>query len=226
MISPHNPAAAAPRRPVLCTSLAGYDYRDCRQVAAQSEMAEIRIDTMTLAVEQTEELFQPAPVPLIAACRAGKMPDARREQHLRTAIHAGAAYVDVEIDAPYKERLLRDARTHGSKVILSYHHFDGTPPSGVLQTLVRQMRAWNPDVLKIVPYARSSTDSLRVLALYETEPNLLAFCMGAAGRFSRIAAGLLGAPFVYAFPDNGKPSADGQLSVSQLKTLFRILHTE
>ena len=189
-------------------------------------MAEIRIDTMTLAVEQTEALFREAPVPLIAACRPGTMPDARREQHLHAAIQSGAAYVDVEIDAPYKEHLIRAARTRGCKVILSYHRFDCTPPSGVLQTLVRQMRAWNPDVLKIIPYARSSTDSLRVLALYDDEPNLLAFCMGVAGRFSRIAAGLLGAPFVYAFPDNGQPSADGQFSLSQLQTLFRILHDE
>ncbi|MDR1681699.1 MAG: type I 3-dehydroquinate dehydratase [Prevotellaceae bacterium] len=208
------------RDALICSSLTGYTYSHCRQAIAHTGMAEIRMDTMALTLEQVEGLFGAAPVPLIATYRAGKTSDTQRALFLIAAIHAGAAFIDLAFDDPCRRRLMQEARAHGCSVILSYHNFECTPPAETLHGIMRQMAEYAPDILKIVPLARLPIDCLRVLALYAEGYRLLAFCMGAAGRYSRIASALLGAPFVYAAPDNGQPAADGQFTVSQVRLLL------
>ncbi|MDR0729575.1 MAG: type I 3-dehydroquinate dehydratase [Prevotellaceae bacterium] len=205
----------------ICVSLAGYKYKDCLEAMKQGDMAEIRLDTMNLTVEQTKNLFRSATVPLIATFRPGDASDTLREEHLRTAIHAGAAYVDIELDAPYLNSLMQEARTHDCKVILSYHNSTHTPGAKALKRIVQQMQAHRPDVLKIVTHGLRSYDRLQLWSLYGIASNLVAFCTGANSGESRIASGLAGAPFMYAAPNDGPPTADGQFTVAQLRNVKR-----
>jgi len=142
---------------------------------------------------------------------------------LKTAIVAGVAYVDVEHDAPYLRELLADAREHQCRTILSYHNFESTPSKEELSVLVANMQTYHPDYLKIVPFAQSPDDALRVLLLYENTKNLLSFCMGEQGKYSRIVSYLLGAPFIYAASKNGAGTADGQLTVAEIKAVLQLL---
>jgi 3-dehydroquinate dehydratase type I len=204
---------------MLCTCLSKCDFETCRQALAACEMAEIRLDTIPCTLVQIEKLFGEATPPLVAVFRPNGADDAVRFDALQTAITAGAAYVDIETDAPYLAALMDAAKQAGCKVILSYHDFERTPDNDTLQQLVAQMKALQPDYLKIATFAHSAADAARVLSLYETEKNLLAFCMGKEGRASRITSRLLGAPFIYAAPDNGPATADGQFTISELKKL-------
>jgi 3-dehydroquinate dehydratase type I len=202
---------------MFCTCLSKCDFETCRQALAACEMAEIRLDAIPCTPAQIVQLFSQATIPLLATFRPNGAEDTVRFEALRTAVNAGAAYVDIESDAPYRTALMQAAKEAGCKIILSYHDFERTPPLDELQRRVTQMRAAQPDLLKIVTYAHAAADAERVLSLYETEKNLLAFCMGKEGQFSRRKSLALGAPFIYAAPDNGAPTADGQLTVSQLK---------
>ena len=66
---------------------------------------------------------------LIATCRPGRLDPDLRKTLLMEAIEAGAAYVDVEFDAPagYREKIVRRAKDAGCAVIISFHDYAGTP---------------------------------------------------------------------------------------------------
>ncbi len=169
------------------------------------------------------QLFSAANVPLIATFRPCSSSDAERFDLLAAAIHAGATYVDIEMEAPYLKDLAAVAKGKQCKVILSHHWREHTPPKEELTDTVAAMQGYEPDYCKVVARAHAPTDNIRVLSLYEDTANLLAFCMGSVGRWSRIASYLLGAPFIYAAPDNGPATADGQPTIHELHELARII---
>ncbi len=53
--------------------------------------------------------------------------------------------------------------------------------------------------------------------------DIIAFCMGAKGRLSRVAAPLLGSCMSYASLEEGAESAPGQLTAGQMKTILGML---
>jgi 3-dehydroquinate dehydratase-1 len=209
---------------MICTCLSEYDFETCLQVLPTCEMAEIRLDTIPLDRAQIHRLFSQSKVPLIATFRPNGIPDDLRKDALQAAVSAGATYVDIEADASYRTDLLKFATENHCKTILSCHYYRSTPGKSVLSGILKNMDAQHPTYKKIVTYAIQSTDAMRVLALYEEEPNLLAFCMGSEGRSSRVVSYLLGAPFIYAAPDGGALTADGQYTVSQIKEVLRAVN--
>ncbi|MCK5552587.1 MAG: type I 3-dehydroquinate dehydratase, partial [Deltaproteobacteria bacterium] len=84
------------------------------------------------------------------------------------------------------------------------------------------------DIVKIVTYANTMEDNLRVLGLIphtrRTGGEIIAFCMGELGRISRIMAPLLGSYFSYASLERGAESAPGQLTIEEIKGVFKILN--
>ncbi len=66
--------------------------------------------------------------------------------------------------------------------------------------LVERARSFGGEVVKIVTTATSEADNTTVHALYKDAApgSLIAFCMGDAGRTSRLDALRCGAPFTYA----------------------------
>jgi 3-dehydroquinate dehydratase-1 len=112
------------------------------------------------------------------------------EHRLAKAIEAGAQYVDLEIEAPPQvgKRLSRLAREAGTTFIRSFHDFEGTPSLETLRDIVSRCRRYGGGLVKIVTTARSEEDVRTVRDLYrdEEEGRLVAFCMGARGRESRL----------------------------------------
>ena len=125
------------------------------------------------------------------------------ERRLVRAIEAGARYVDVEIEAQKQmsKRVRNAAHESGTVFIRSYHDFDGTASVEELRSMVEKCRYHGADMVKIVTTARSQEDVDRVMSLYSwcaaeatggvealADGGLIAFCMGEAGRNSRIEA--------------------------------------
>ncbi len=138
------------------------------------------------------------------------------ERRLCLAIEAGARYVDVEIEAPKQmsKRVRNVAHENGTVFIRSYHDFDGTPSLDVLRALVVKCHYHGADMVKVATMAHSAEDVERVLSLYDwcgdmqdtdmaglADGGLIAFCMGDAGRESRLECLRCGAPFTYAALD-------------------------
>ncbi len=89
------------------------------------------------------------------------------------------------------------------------------------------MMGWGAEVVKVVPFARSFEDNLKVLSLIpyarERKQKIVAFCMGEKGKMSRIFAPLMGAAWTYASSARQKASAPGQLTARELKEMWERL---
>ncbi len=187
------------------------------------QMAEIRLDRCPLDIEGIEELFSYSDTPLIATCRVagdGSGTWEEAESKLMAAIEAGAAFVDLEIEAPKEtgKRLRRACNEHGTTMIRSCHYFDGVPSEETLIETAERCKKFGGEVIKVVAMAKDDCDVERLMSLYDKEPlgRLVAFAMGEAGRNSRISCLEKGAPFTYAALSEDEAAAPGQWPYSKM----------
>ena len=84
------------------------------------------------------------------------------------------------------------------------------------------MNAHHAAVSKIVWTARTVRDNLEAFELLKTRQKpTIAFCMGEAGLISRVLAKKFGALLSFASLDNGSETAPGQITIEQMKNLYR-----
>jgi 3-dehydroquinate dehydratase type I len=145
---------------------------------------------------------------------------------LEEAAKSGADWIDLEHDADLNR--IAGFRQAGAKVLLSWHSPAETPSREALHAKLNSMQKTGADALKMVTLAKSGEDNLRVaelipLAREEFGIGLIAFCMGQAGKWSRVLSMFLGSPWTYAQFDGQSATAPGQLTVSELRTLIRFL---
>ena len=227
---------------MICTSLQHKNLDALFEALETTEMAEIRLDRCPLSPDDIEGLFGSSDVPLVATCRiaevladlqrADGIPDTekgRREQQIRAyditerrltkAVEAGAAYIDLEMEAPapMSKRLRKAAQENGTIVIRSYHDFTGTPSREKLAETVSQCREFGAEVVKIVTTAQCEADVQTVLSLYDDFDRLIAFCMGEAGRQSRLDCLAKGAPYTYAAFTEDEATAPGQWTTASME---------
>ena len=156
------------------------------------------------------------------------------EKRLIRAIEAGARYVDVELEAQKQmsKRVRGAAHENGTVFIRSYHDFEGTDSFEALKAVVEKCVYHGADMVKIVTMAHSQADVDKVMALYSwcreekasgndrigalADGGLIAFCMGEAGRGSRLDALRHGAPYTYASLSEGESAAPGQWSAAEM----------
>jgi len=185
-------------------------------------MAEIRLDLCpALSDADITELFSTSAVTLLATCRISDKLDAAEAEHkLTLAIKAGAAFVDVEIEAPtdMAARVQAVAKENGCRFLRSVHFFDGTPSIDKLQQVTTECFDSGAEIAKIVTTAHKAEDVSRTMSLYNLHPDgsLIAFCMGEAGRESRFDALKKGAPFTYAALNEAEATAPGQWCAAEM----------
>lgn len=145
----------------------------------QIQMAEIRLDRCPLSIDEIEYLFSSSDTPLVATCRVvddGNGTWEEAEEKLTAAVEAGAAFLDLEIEAPKEigKRLRRACTEYGTTMIRSSHFFTGTPSDEVLRSTVEKCRKFGGEIVKIAAMAKSEEDVARVLALYPAAEYTLA----------------------------------------------------
>lgn len=286
---------------MICTTIQNKTIDEIYAIleSGDVEMAEIRLDSCPLTMDEIEELFSTSDVPLVATCRINAVKDrlsqtlaghthgngtSRNVQHgtlqenisedlqvdrngtshqnrqghvqasrqetgshqqddrklemkasqeaeskLITAIHAGAAFVDLEIEAPpmMSKRLRRETRENGTVFVRSYHDYKGTDSIEALKALTEKCFAIGADIAKIVTMAEPCTgdnqspDVDRVLSLYDhfDPAKLIAFAMGDAGKTSRIQCLVKGSPFTYASLNEADAAAPGQMTTREMRDI-------
>lgn len=286
---------------MICTTIQNKTIDEIYAIleSGDVEMAEIRLDSCPLTMDEIEELFSTSDVPLVATCRINAVKERllqtlaghtygngtpRNVQHgtlqdnisedlqvdqdgtsqenrqghehasrqetgshqqddrklemkasqeveskLITAIHAGAAFVDLEIEAPpmMSKRLRRETRENGTVFVRSYHDYKGTDSIEALKALTEKCFAIGADIAKIVTMAapctgdNQSPDVDRVLSLYDhfDPAKLIAFAMGDAGKTSRIQCLAKGAPFTYASLNEEDTVAPGQMTTREMRDI-------
>lgn len=209
---------------MICVSLANKDIDSIFQILERPDvqMAEVRLDSCPLTMEEVEDLFSSIDKPLIATYRlADASQVAEAEAKLLTAIQAGAAFLDLDIDAPAMmcKRLRREAREAGTLLIRSFHDAEGTDSTRSLSAVAEKCIHLGADIVKIATTAASEADADKVLRLYDLFPpeNLVAFCMGDAGSRSRVECLAKGAPFSYAALSPEEATAPGQMSLADMR---------
>ncbi len=224
----------------VCAVVAARTARDAwhqlRRALRDTGTVELRLDWLASAAEAHRllALLKKSGIPrratLIATCRrrqAGGLFSAALAAQLsllHSAIDAGCAWVDVEIETVAAiPPFTLDLFTSGAKRILSYHDFRGIPsPRGLTQVARRmnQLReASGFDVLKLAVQCDSLAQSLRLLALSRQYPNVVSIPMGDVATPVRILAPRLGSGFSYAPVDQA--TAPGQIPLAELRELYR-----
>jgi 3-dehydroquinate dehydratase-1 len=210
---------------MICVSLAKMDYSQLRRILPRLAMAEIRLDEMALSHAEIARIFS-LPLPLVATCRPGRYAEPKRQGMLAAAVASGAAYLDIEMDAgrAYRDSLQRLAGDHHCRIILSYHNHNGTPAKRRLDMIVDSCYAQGAEIVKVACRVRRRQDALRIIALYghasAREGSMIALGMGAEGKWTRVAAPFLGAPFTYAALLPGKATAAGQIPASRMANMI------
>jgi len=206
---------------MICVAISDKDYRKCLTLLQEVDMAEIRLDLTDFDNEIIGLVFT-QDIPLIATCRPEKVGLNVQQTRLKKAIESGAKYVDIEIEAPEKQRkeLIEYARKKDCKVIISYHNYEETPGMRELFAIADECYKLGADIAKIATMVNSSSDNARIMSLYSVEKPIVALGMGALGKVTRIAAPLFGAEFTFAADDSGKETAPGQIAYSSMKELF------
>lgn len=156
------------------------------------------------------------------------------EKRLLKAIEAGARYVDVELEAQKQmsKRIRQAAHENGTVFIRSYHDFEGTDSLEALKAVVEKCVYHGADMVKIVTMAHSQEDVDKVLKLYDwcreeqesgnerigalADGGLIAFCMGEAGKTSRLECLRKGSPYTYAAVSQEEAAAPGQWAAEDM----------
>jgi 3-dehydroquinate dehydratase type I len=201
------------------------------RAARKGLWTELRLDY--LEQPDLKRLFRSHPGPVIATNRlaaeggrwSGRAAD--RRALLEEALALGADFLDVELAADPVWRRELTQRRGEAKIILSWHDFSGTPDAAELAATFQKMLAQEADVIKMVALAQKPEDNLRLLSLIPQARaagrEIIAFCMGPAGKWSRITAPLLGSFLTFAPFTKKGASAPGQLTVNEVKRLWNML---
>ena len=225
--------------PIAAANLSQAGQQVESALAADAEMLELRTDYLeNLSVELVRRLILEVrnaagrPVPIIVTCRDEKQggalpyPQRLRVDVLAGAIKAGADFIDFEyenflsIEAQEKIRLALSQSSKG-RLILSAHNF--AAKFADIRKLYRDSLAVSPAAIpKLVYTANHINDCFEAFdLLYQTSGERIIFCMGQAGLISRIIAKKLDSFVTFASIDEQSATASGQLTIQQLKQLYR-----
>lgn len=220
---------------MICISIGEYGFSACRKAVKKCEsikgrfkneiVAEIRLDLCGLSQDDVVELFTTAKIPLLATLRKNE------KNLLRSAIEMGASYIDLDI---YTEtEVIREfidlAHLRGTKVILSFHDFKGTPKEEKLKSLYQKAQDFGADIFKIATTANSLAEAEKTLSLYseirkkkDSKIPISAFSIGDVASYSRIESFFSNAPLVYCAYNLKNKTAEGQILLKRLDDLTDI----
>jgi 3-dehydroquinate dehydratase/shikimate dehydrogenase len=210
----------------LCVAIFVNDIDGARRDIAQAaeegaDVVELRVDAM-VDPQLVKKVVSESILPCVVTCRPvweggqSEQTDEERMRVLGAAIDGNARGVDVEL-----ETIRRGvAPPRGAQLIVSNHDFAGRPER--LHNTIVEMNDGPGDVNKLVWTARTVRDNLEAfeLLLSRQKPTI-ALCMGEAGLISRVLTKKFGGFLTFAALETGKGTAPGQVSVRDMKRLYR-----
>lgn len=210
------------------------------------DMAEWRIDGFEQYDDEEERLKVLVGLreilgnmPVIVTMRTKKEGGSREiefSQYTRINLSvAKSGYADlIDIEAfsfgEASEKLIRKAQKAGVRVIASNHDFSKTPSKETMISRLLKMQEMGADILKIAVTPQSPQDVFALMEAteetvrkYASRP-VITMSMSELGKISRIAGELCGSAVTFA--SAGIASAPGQMDVTELKQVLKMLHRE
>jgi 3-dehydroquinate dehydratase-1 len=192
---------------------------------SDAEMIELRLD---LIKEEPRTIYSriTGAVKSVATCRPDGYSEGERITLLKGCMDLGASFVDIEVEssASFVKELTGHAKSCGTELIISYHNFEQTPPRQELTRMLNRCYERGGAIAKIATRVNSLEDTRNLISLYDFPGRKVVIGMGEKGRITRVMAPFLGAEFTFASPESGGETAPGQLSVSQLNELYKMIN--
>jgi 3-dehydroquinate dehydratase type I len=220
----------------ICVSVPPKTVAEALNLIAKAEnqrtdFIEVRLDSLRKHKELAD-IAHCSDTPLIATNRSpecqGKFlgSENERKKILLDAAANGFEYVDVELFTPGLKETVDNLRGMGVKAILSFHDFHETPSLSQLNDVLRREIDSGADVCKIVTTARLVEDNLTVLdfvSKVSESARIVCFSMGDLGKPSRLLSPVFGAFFTIASLESGRKTASGQLTIQEMRTVYKAL---
>lgn len=196
--------------------------------------ADYFVSRKLMAFENTAKLLQKkAKKPVIFTMRTaaeGGQVDLTARDYKEVGViiakNGGLPAIDVEIARGLGAlRILGAAHESNMAVIASYHNFHETPSEKDLSGIFARMDAAGADVLKVATMPQTPEDVLTVMiaalkARRDYGRPVIAMAMGPLGVVTRTCGALFGSDATFAAV--GKPSAPGQVSLSELRRMLSL----
>lgn len=194
---------------------------------------ELRLDSLASPLEGLQQLgahlATHPEATFLVTCRpvgSGGLWQASPEAELHALLQAaaaGAPWVDLSLETAEAvgAEAVRTLQQTGVDLVLSWHDFH---TAGDLAEVLRRMRAFSPDLRKLVPTAQQLTDNLAIFEQlrHADDGPIVGICMGEAGAASRVLGPRYGSAFTFASPSLADATAPGQLDAATLRALYRI----
>ena len=202
--------------------------------AKNADLIEFRLDYMN-SIPALKELVSATRLPKIATNRpyseGGKFrgKESERIKLLLEAARTGFQYVDIELGIDDVVDVVRRIRKVGVETIVSYHNFETTPNLQEFERILEKQLSTGADICKIVSTARELRDNLGILEFVSNssrKSKIVSFAMGELGVVSRILSPIYGASFTFASIERGAESAAGQLTIDEVKEIYRSMRLE
>lgn len=196
-----------------------------------ADIVEFRMDGAEEPIAQLEAYD--GELPILATNRGrsfgGNANDSGRLDALFSASEFDAVeMVDIELEtARATSWVLEDFHDNDVDTVISFHEFDDTPDRQTLHAIFDECAGYG-DVAKVATFARTHSDSLRMLrAVHDaTESGLrvAGISMGEIGRHTRAVAPIYGSKLGYApLASDTSEYAPGQIPLSKLSSLIEDL---
>jgi len=197
----------------------------------EADYIEVRLDSLR-RIEALERIANSTDLPVIATNRkrseGGRFKGTEKEriEILLEAAWKGFDYVDIELSTENVRSVAREIRKAGSKPIISFHDFDGTPPEPQLENILEREIDTGAYICKLVCNATKIEDNCLLLSFISKvrrRARIVCFAMGKLGIPSRILSPLYGSAFTFASIQKGLESATGQLTISELRKIYNLM---
>lgn len=206
----------------ICSVVVGTNIKEflknLDRVQETSEMIELRVDKIIDFKEKDLILIRnKTKKEAILTCRTKKI--------FLEVLDLGFEYVDIDLDVIEEEQISFSKKLK-TKIILSFHDFDKTPPEWFLRKLIWRMENYNPDIIKIASFVKEDYDNLKLFRLMlnkKSEEKRIIIGMGEKGKITRILGPTLGNYLTYASTDYGQ-SALGQINIEKLKQIYQLIY--
>lgn len=136
--------------------------------------------------------------------------------------------IDFEMgnDAGHVREVRESTRTHGAKLILSYHNFGFTPGVELLVQRFLEAERLGADVAKVAVMPCDRGDVLALLAATaqadaKARIPLISMSMGPLGSVTRMIGGVFGSALSFAVGEGS--SAPGQIPIGDLKAVYDVI---
>ncbi|MGG3821870.1 type I 3-dehydroquinate dehydratase [Geobacillus thermodenitrificans] len=233
--------------PCLCAPVVGEDagqvLREAEEVCRKKpDLIEWRADffrhigDQERVLEVANELRRVAgDIPILFTIRSEReggqpipLDEEEKQQVMKVVCESGAVDL-IDCELAYGERIAdvrRTAHECGVRLIISSHHFDGTPSKEMLVDIMRRAEQGGADIAKVAVMPTSPEDVLVLLeatqqARRELSIPLITMSMGGLGAMTRLVGWLFGSAITFAV--GKQSSAPGQIPMEDVRAVLSVL---